>query len=974
MSDSIETSAWFSIALDYGLSVVSLGKAGSGDEQLLTGGLTAVESLLGPEIGVKQQEGFVVDHKTSRMERFPVDLGEGNRIFAQFFLLAPKGREVETSVVNISKIFIENLSKEFLKSKFWEETQIAAQALLPSQIFDLLLNAYEKTHRAVKIRTDDKRITEVIQNTVLNSFTHYSYSEVLDHLSNLEYQELTDYVDKRRDGLLQRFFNDIIAKVVLDAPLSFLYSSPKLLKTEGFRILQDELEKLKNDQTVHKLNETIEGLFSEDTLHYIMREYDAQSIREKREEIRGAIMDKIQEQILQKAPLITLINPTLKSELGEFQSVIDSKVLDRVYREYDLAAVLSKVAENLIIKADDSERLQGELIGDFFQNLALRFPGGLPDQLWQIVSQLLTIYALEARVNLNKLPEFMEISEAHWKTIEKRIKKYKRFKPSELQFKGESGREVIQFFDGVREAIGRSFHKFYTNVIWDIHKEEFGEYIQLLVTTTKENYQSMQNIYCMTKLLNFMKGKYQYLDPFKVPLDDKKFDLLIENYEGKDSEVISSSYMKHWIPSKISYYFAARAKEILKTEEQAFLSILKQFESYFDNLSTHLEKTKSLSPEKIIIQKQIPLLKPKLELNVDFLIKIVKNTQDQLTVIVSSLDEIRDKFEGFINTIKQDKDAGKIEKKYDKKVGKFLQGIDKQKQKAMEKFKEVKNQVINSISTIEQTIDSEEQKLHKEAEKIWDKTRLRTLKASLEKGQIKGINVNIDQIKNTIVKEENKRFRGDSLLTDQEFLYAYTSVYLFNSLDANIRRKAIDIAIFSPKSSRLISDIIEERKQSDSQMSFDFLESLKEHIVKSGNEVFSLTQLIASLIRKSFSSEDLPLKAFLEREEKLAVEVGTLDLKFDTWLEENVNIHPRVVIEKQKDHDLHVYYEVARRPNVGEIDYLMDAIALSTYNAELNRLGLFIESLKMVASTLGEQERRRVQRLFDSLGNYLTSS
>ena len=51
----------------------------------------------------------------------------------------------------------------------------------------------------------------------------------------------------------------------------------------------------------------------------------------------------------------------------------------------------------------------------------------------------------------------------------------------------------------------------------------------------------------------------------------------------------------------------------------------------------------------------------------------------------------------------------------------------------------------------------------------------------------------------------------------------------------------------------------------------------------------------------------------------------------------------------------------------------MVAIALQTYNNELLWLGLLIERLKIVASTLGEHERRKVQHLFDSLGKYLTT-
>ena len=51
----------------------------------------------------------------------------------------------------------------------------------------------------------------------------------------------------------------------------------------------------------------------------------------------------------------------------------------------------------------------------------------------------------------------------------------------------------------------------------------------------------------------------------------------------------------------------------------------------------------------------------------------------------------------------------------------------------------------------------------------------------------------------------------------------------------------------------------------------------------------------------------------------------------------------------------------------------MDGIALETFNNVLVRIGLFIESLKIVASTLGEHERRKVQNLFESIAKYLTT-
>jgi hypothetical protein len=228
-----------------------------------------------------------------------------------------------------------------------------------------------------------------------------------------------------------------------------------------------------------------------------------------------------------------------------------------------------------------------------------------------------------------------------------------------------------------------------------------------------------------------------------------------------------------------------------------------------------------------------------------------------------------------------------------------------------------------------------------------------------------------------IIKEENKRFKGDSFITDSEFLFAYCTTFLFDSLSPQMSNKAIDLAIFNPKSSKLISNVIDlgrERRTDDSD-NFDFLDSLKGEIIRTGNSVLALSQLITSAIHKEISTDTFPLKTFVaEKDEVLAVEIGSLDKSFEKWVDEKIQIHPRLNFIKDSNQVM-VYLEVGRRPasGVNEVQYLMDAIALQTYNNELVRLGVFIESLKIVASTLGEHERRKVQHLFNSLGQYLTT-
>jgi hypothetical protein len=127
------------------------------------------------------------------------------------------------------------------------------------------------------------------------------------------------------------------------------------------------------------------------------------------------------------------------------------------------------------------------------------------------------------------------------------------------------------------------------------------------------------------------------------------------------------------------------------------------------------------------------------------------------------------------------------------------------------------------------------------------------------------------------------------------------------------------------------------------------------------------------LVRNSYLSKDLPLKIFIDKGEVLALELGTINIGFKKWIEEKIECHPRLVLDEQ-DNDIHVYMYISSRPAVGEIEYLMDAVVLQSFNEQQQDLGLFIETLKMTASTLGELERRKTQNLINLVGTYLTNN
>ncbi|MFW9929854.1 MAG: hypothetical protein ACFFD1_10720 [Candidatus Thorarchaeota archaeon] len=957
------TNAWFSLALEYGLAIVSLGKAGSADEQLLTGGLTAVESLLGPEIGFEGSEGFVIDHKSSIMERFPVSTNSGGKLFAQYLIQAPKKDDiVPKETKELSRFFIETLAQEVVRSKFWSDIQIAAQILTPYQIYDQILRAYELAHRNIRPRTDELKFKGLLSNKITQSFLDFRFCEILDSLANHEYKGLSEYAAQNKTEILNQYVHDIIARMMQEYPLYFLFTPPKFFRESENFILQ-ELEKVKIDQTQIVINETIEDFFQGNELNLILQQFDIEKLRTNREEVRDILENKVREKLWKKSPLIGVINPSFNTELV-FSEIINEKVIDRVFNEYDLAEILGQITFTLL----KHNPLMAELTSDVFRNLAIRFPGGLPKILWNVITQLFLIYSAETKKDLKKLPEIMEIPEAHWNTLQTR---FNEFKPSPIFALEGSSTEVIQYFQGIQEAISRGFHKFYSKVIWNIEKEELGVFIEKLVSDTHNTFQTLQNTYLTIKFLNFLQSKkFTHINPIRVPLEEK-YMLSLKIYPP--DLTVSPNFIV-WNPEILLKYYEKRAFYEIDKEYNAILDYFKKHGYYIQNLERYIDSAKTREASGWSTLKDLPTLDfspPPINL----FEKQMKSAESNLQQVVSSLKEGVDK----INELK-DKATNWIRKndtksinKFDKEREKVIDIAEKNVMKAKDKFQLVDSPVQDLYSKISGEINSELEKASKELEKIWSKEKLKLVKPEINNGYIEQINM--DKIRDVVLKEESRRFKDDKLLGDKnEFLYAFASCYLFNELDENLRKRAINMAIFDPKASKLINKVIESNKNNkDGWESFEFFEKLRDEITDAGNSMISTSSSLVQMIRESYIDKDLPLKIFIEKGEKLGLELGTLHKDFIKWVNDKIDMHPKIILEEQ-DNDVHVYVHIASRPSVGEVDYLMDAIVLTSFNDQQQDLGLFIETLKMTASTLGELERRKVQRLLDQLGRFLTGS
>ena len=964
---------WFSLDLEYGLAILSIGKLpGNADDQLLTGGLTAVETLLGPEIGFEKQEGFVVDHKSSHMERVPIILGEGKKVIAQFLLMNPeKDGGVAPELIAFSKTFIEGLGESLLDSHIWQEIQIAAQILSISKIYSLIISSHENAHKKYKAKTNDKNIIPVINEKVLSSFSKFTFSDELDKLATKEYNEFIKYVKEQKPKILDQYYNDIIALVIQENPLVFLYTSPHYIHDEAKKVIAQQLDSLKEEQTVAQLNEVIEDFLTDDTLKNILQDYDIDSLKEQRDKIRGTIEQGIKERLFRKAPLIGLINLELRTKEEDFQTFINNKVIDRIFSEYDMGEILGKIAETLITRADPENKVMGSLTHEFFRNLALRFPGGLPNPLWHIMIQLFTIYAAETKQNLQKLNEIVDIPEAHWKVLREKIKAYK---PALFQaFEGETGREVMQFYEGVRYAINRGFHSFYAQIIWNIEKEEFGDYINSLRYRSYEAFQSLENLYCTIKLFNILREKkFDFIDPLKIPFKQNELDKLKTQYPN---ELKDSVKLKDWNEQTIVTYYKLAALDLIEEEYKRFANMVDFYEKTVNEIKTFLSNAAKQKPAQLIKLKLSSLKDPSTN-KFELLAKLYKDNQKDFEQIKDNIFEAKGKYEEFQNKLQEfmDKNDLKSVERLDKDKNKQFELLSKPLDKIKDKTSPINKSAYDQIQKYKEIVKVEADKAQKEADKIWEREKLKIIKATITNGRVQTFDPS--SAKDLLVREGQRKFKDDSLLGAKEFLFAYSSVFLFNELDKNIERKAIEIAIFNPKSSVLVNKVLESRKDIKNDLKpFDFLEQLKAEILSAGDSMLTFSNHLANLIRKYYSAEDVPLRAFTENgTELLTAEIGPLHGSFKKWIDDGIIVHPSLILKQDNAKDIHVYYKICTIPAVGEVEYLVDAIALDAYNNTLNKISLFIESLKMTASALGEGERRKVQRLFDTLGSFLISS
>ena len=446
----------------------------------------------------------------------------------------------------------------------------------------------------------------------------------------------------------------------------------------------------------------------------MIQKFDVTTLRQDRENISDLIEHLIRERLLHKAPIVFLLNTEIN-----LKPIIQEKVIDRVLTEFDLGEVLSKIAFTLIQKAHPEDELQAKLVLNFFLNLSQIFPGGLPKQLWIIITNLLQIYAVEARQDLLQVNKIMEIEDYFWSTISENIKTYQAFHIGNFDM-ADSGHELINLFNGVREAIGRSFHAFYTEFIWNISTETFGTYISSLQQSIMSAYQALQTMFYFVKFMNMLASKkLQFIDPIQMGFNFNEF-MKFTKPQVTSSRAVAIQNMGEMNPDNIVTYYSKKFDDTISNEKTNISRWFSKLNTIAQDLEKFLQSAEKADSIKSLRLPSKILSKPE---NFTYAKDILVSYDKEIKVVTDAFGSIDELFTKAKSELEGESDSKKISKR----ISKFVDEANKILSKGKDKIPDP-TKILNQLDSYKQSMQSEIEKVNKEIPKIIEKEKVKSIR------------------------------------------------------------------------------------------------------------------------------------------------------------------------------------------------------------------------------------------------------
>ncbi len=560
---------WVSLASVAGLSLVSLGRPGLRsdlDEQVYTGGLTAVQQMLGGEVGGDTRR-FVGGSHSNKTGRFTTKSGD-KELIGQFLLISAQNITVAPALLDFYEELVITFAEEVMKTDLYDRAEREFTSFSISDVIDIFFESIKKTRKNHSLPLNEKLFSSALKQTVDESIHDYEYSTTLVKIAEEKgkFKEVSESIKKESGDLIAELAEDLLEFLASENPHS-LVMLPKLktIKKDILNFLNDEIKKLKVDDFLTQIISD----FETNDLNNILEDYALHEVT--KQNLTSRIETEVFHKFLREVPLLLLTDP----RLSDFQNRIEA-LTTKINEQYDLAGTLTRIGSAILPKHPHEEKM----LIPFLRNFCEHFSTGLTGTAWKYLQ---VVFKLASEISLvditDILPSFRDqIPPSHFITLEKHMTRYKLTKIQPISFNVNQASDILPFYRALFSNLALGVNMILYNIALD--KDNPNN----LINWTIERFNDFS---IMIHQMYFIFSVYSYLDSIKSKLD------FTVDFPSK-IEKINSFDIQTFLAALISVNI-----EYLPKEQQLIFKRIKDFEEAFNKKIAKIEDFLMKNPSDI---------------------------------------------------------------------------------------------------------------------------------------------------------------------------------------------------------------------------------------------------------------------------------------------------------------------------------------------------------------------------------------
>lgn len=619
---------WVSLASVSGLSLISLGKPGLRtdlDEQVYTGGLTAVQAMLGGEVGGDTAR-FVGGSHSNRTGRFLVK-NETGELVGQFLLISPNNLTVAPDLVEYYEELVTIFAEDTIQTEVYERTQREFRALGVNDVLDLFFESIKKSRKRKSIPMDKNNFISALSRIAVQSINDYEYSATLVKISEYKgkYHDLHSKVQNERNDLITELAKDMLEFLTSEYPHA-LVTFPKVdsLQKDFLKYVRSEIDNiLKQNKVDEALEEIIED-FEKNYLNKVLADFALHEVTKTN--LYARLEDEVFTKFQREFPLLFLVDP----QINGFLSAIE-KLTEKINEEYDLAGTLSRIGHDMLREYEKEEILAIPFIRHFCE----QFSTGLTSTAWKYMQIVFKLITLESKIEVTDVLPALEgqIPDSHFSTVQKMITKYKITKLDPLSFSVKKATDILPFYRALFSSLGYGINSLICQVA--LGEENPDNYLNHTIRNFHKFSTQILHIFALFSI-------YSYLEKVGERLD---FNLVYPKPEifGKDVDIATIN-----VQSLIAAFIKANT-EYLQKEHQLVKHRLEEFQEAFDKRIKDINKFLSRNPIDISKGYSLDLKE----------IKLFHFSTKSVSSVESILEKAQDEYRKIIERIEPDLNKAK---------------------------------------------------------------------------------------------------------------------------------------------------------------------------------------------------------------------------------------------------------------------------------------------------------------------------